>query len=101
MCVCVCGVLCKTFCPSASLKEWQSKMAELLKKQREKGGVINPAREDNVIDELWTWVRACKFNVVCTRLYMYTNCKWVAMRLVALTLNCSIIIEPKEDNNKG
>ena len=41
------------FMPSPELKAWQDRMASLLWKQKQKGGVINPSGEDDVIDETW------------------------------------------------
>ena len=40
------------FTPSTELKVWQTRMASLLWQQTQKGGVIDPDRED-VIDETW------------------------------------------------
>ena len=48
------------FTPSPELKAWQERMASLLWKQKQKGGVIDPNSEDDVIDE--TWVCGMKFN---------------------------------------
>lgn len=52
---CITVVLLQVFRPSAELRSWQAHMASLLRQQREKGGVIDPSREDDTIDE--TWVR--------------------------------------------
>ena len=41
------------FTPSPELKAWQDRMASLLWKQKQKGGVIDPNSEDDVIDETW------------------------------------------------
>ena len=41
------------FIPSPELKVWQDRMASLLWKQKQKGGVIDPNSEDDVIDETW------------------------------------------------
>ena len=41
------------FTPSPELKAWQDRMASLLRKQKQKGGVINLNSEDDVIDETW------------------------------------------------
>ena len=41
------------FAPSPELKAWQDRMASLLWKQKQKGGVIDPNSEDDVIDETW------------------------------------------------
>ena len=41
------------FIPSPELKAWQDRMASLLWKQKQKGGVINPNGGDDVIDETW------------------------------------------------
>ena len=41
------------FSPSPELKAWQDRMASLLWKQKQKGGVINRNCEDDVIDETW------------------------------------------------
>ena len=41
------------FKPSPELKAWQDRMASLLWKQRQKGGVVNLSNEDDVIDESW------------------------------------------------
>lgn len=40
---------------SQEIRQWQHKMARLLQKQQDKGGLINPSAKDEVIDE--TWVR--------------------------------------------
>ena len=52
---CITVVLLQAFRPSEELRSWQARMASLLRQQREKGGVIDPSREDDTIDE--TWVR--------------------------------------------
>ncbi|CAI8058014.1 E3 ubiquitin-protein ligase RNF25, partial [Geodia barretti] len=44
------------FVPSSSLRQWQSHMAAMLERQKERGGVIDLSDKDAVIDE--TWVRA-------------------------------------------
>ena len=49
-------VFLQIFRPSEELQAWQAHMASLLRQQREKGGVIDPSREDDTIDE--TWVRS-------------------------------------------
>ena len=41
------------FVPSPALRRWQSKMARLLRRQRERGGVIDLTNRDTVIDETW------------------------------------------------
>lgn len=41
-------------------------MASLLRQQREKGGVIDPSREDDTIDE--TWVRPESVAELCENL---------------------------------
>jgi hypothetical protein len=41
------------FAPSLELKAWQDRMASLLWKQKQKGGVIDLNSEDDVIDETW------------------------------------------------
>ena len=43
------------FVPSSSLRQWQSHMAAMLERQKERGGVIDLSDKDAVIDE--TWVR--------------------------------------------
>jgi E3 ubiquitin-protein ligase RNF25 len=43
------------FVPSPSLLQWQSQMAAMLERQKERGGVIDLSDKDAVIDE--TWVR--------------------------------------------
>ena len=41
------------FTPSAELRAWQARMESLLWQQKQKGGVIDPNSEDDVIDESW------------------------------------------------
>ena len=43
------------FVPSPSLLQWQSQMAAMLERQKERGGIIDLSDKDAVIDE--TWVR--------------------------------------------
>ena len=46
------------FTVSSELKVWQEKMASLLWRQKQKGGVIDPNSEDDVIDETWvSWLQ--------------------------------------------
>ena len=47
------------FVPSPSLRRWQRRMAALLRRQKERGGVIDLSRKDAVIDE--TWVRVTQW----------------------------------------
>ena len=48
------------FTPSPELKAWQDRMASLLWKQKQKGGIVDLNGEDDVIDE--TWVNRMEFN---------------------------------------
>ena len=41
------------FTPSSKLKAWQKEMSLLFWQQKQKGGVIDPNSEDDVIDESW------------------------------------------------
>lgn len=41
------------FTPSSELRAWQMRMASLLWQQKQKGGVIDPNSQDDVIDETW------------------------------------------------
>ena len=46
------------------MQSWQVKMASLLRQQREKGGVIDPSAEDDVIDDSWVRLEVILMDVV-------------------------------------
>ncbi len=45
------------------MRRWQVEMAALLRKQRERGGVIDPNTSNDVIDETWVWQVVCLFMI--------------------------------------
>ena len=55
------------FVASPSLRQWQGQMAVLLQQQRERGGVIDLAKKDDVIDLTWVsqWGGECAVTILC------------------------------------
>lgn len=53
------------FIPSAKLRAWQERMKVLLWQQKQKGGVIDPNSEDDVIDETWVSLIMTLLNLLC------------------------------------
>ena len=47
------------FVPSQSLRQWQLEMARLLRRQRERGGVIDQEEINAAIDLNWVGVATC------------------------------------------
>ena len=68
------------FRPTTELRAWQEEMKQLLRRQRQRGGVINHDEcNDDVIDE--TWVRLMYFRV-------FNSCDLV----VYVTLSCDLVV---------